>query len=346
MNRQSGLVQNVMSRTRPTSTMLILAAALHMYAVWRDVSSRMTVADLLVAVPVIVVTGWMSQQRRIRQPLRWTSMSGVLLTMDVVCTLSGIVSSNTWMITCGLCFLLLAVLHASADHRSLRSLSILLLPVVPAISLSGMVDDWLKHNVSHVARTLISRVCHALRLPHYRDGDFFCLGDLRFSLLDMSDGLGSPIAWLALAFLVICVRRVSFIPASLFTLASMSVWGMLTLARGILGVSLLGAYEVEPIGETQRMIMDVCLQLLGLAVWVSAGHTVFWLTHPIPVSQFAESRSEEFNLLTFFWNRVMGPAPGRGRRLTRGSAGLSIHQLPTVVFVLCTAIPNLCSKLF
>ncbi len=346
MNRQSGLVQNVISRTLPTSTMLIIVAAVHMYAVWRDVSSRMTAADLLVAVPVIVGTVWMFQQRRVRQPLRWTSLSAVLLTMDVVCTLSGVVSSNTWMITCGLCCLLLAVLQASADRCSLRSLSILLLPVVPAISLSGTVDDWLKHNMSHVARTLISRVSHALSLPHYRDGDFFCLGDRRFALLDMSDGLGSPIAWLALAFLVICFRRVSFVPASLFTLASMSVWGMLTLARGILGVSLLGSNEVEPIGETQRMIMDVCLQLVGLAVWVSAGHTVFWLTHPIPVSQFAESRSEEFNLLTFFWNRVMGPAPGRGRRLIRGSSGPSIRQLPSVVFVLCTGVPSLCWTLF
>lgn len=311
MNRQSGLDLNFTARTRLTSTMLIIAAAAHVYAVWRDVSSRMTVADLLVAVPVIVVTGWMFQQRRVRQPLRWTSLSGVLLTMDVVCTLSGIVSSNTWMITCGLCFLLLAVLQASADHRSLRSLSILLLPVVPAISLSGTFDDWLKHNMSHVARTLISRVCHALSLPHYRDGDFFCLGDRRFSLLDMSDGLGSAIAWLALAFLVICFRRLPFVPASLFTLASLSVWGLLMLTRGILGVSLL-TYPGSLSGrEIQQIVFDVLLQGAGMLLWVSAGHAVFCLTHPISISPFAESRSDEFNLLTFFWNRLMGHAPER-----------------------------------
>lgn len=305
-----------MSGQLPTTAVLIVALLAHSVAVTRDLSSRMTLADLLIVAPVAVACCWGFNQRRTRQGnygrvFDWTAFSGVLVALDLLLTFGGILSKQYWLVTSGLCCLGLAIFHASRDRHRHRRLTQLWLPLIPALSLSGTVDVSIRQGALRWLQPLTSRVAHALSLPHYRDQREFCLGELRFSLADLSDGLGSPIAWIALALLVIGLRRMALIPASLFLLASLSVWGLLMLARGILGVSLLTHPGSLADRDIQQMVFDVLLQGAGMLLWVSAGHAVFWLTHPIPVSQFAESRSDEFNLLTFFWNRMVGYAPER-----------------------------------
>ena len=316
MPRSSDIHRKIASRPLPMAAVLIVALLAHSVAVMRDLRSRMTLADLLIVVPVAVACCWGFNQRRARQGnygcvFDWTTFSGVLVALDLLLTFCGILSKQYWLVTSGLCCLGLAIFHASRDRYRHRRLTLLWLPLIPALSLSGTVDGTIRQGVLRWLQPLTSRVAHALSLPHYRDQGEFCLGDLRFSLADLSDGLGSPTAWIALTLLVIGLRRMALVPASLFLLASLSVWGLLMLTRGILGVSLLTYPGSLSDRDLQQLVFDVLLQGAGMLLWVSAGHAVFCLTHPISISPFAESRSDEFNLLTFFWNRLMGHAPER-----------------------------------
>ena len=273
---------------------------------------------MLIAVLFAGVTVWLFLRRRAPERLPWNKLSWTLLIADAVCTISGIVSGHWWLVTCGLGLLLLAVLGTFPDRHRGRSLVYLALPVFLVESLSGSVDEWINGSAARVSLPVVSRVGHFLGMPHYRENGELCLGDLRFPVKKFFDGPGAPAVWVALALVAISFRRMPAGPAGLFVFASLSVCGLLTLFRGLVGISLLPQELLAADWDVQRHVMDGLLLVLALGLLVSADQAIQWFTRPVPISSFAASRSAEFNPLAFLWNRVVGHAPERAAVVSSG----------------------------
>lgn len=305
---------------------LIAAALAHVPGVVWDVRSRMSVPDVLIAVLFSGVTLWLFLRRRAPKRLPWNKLSCTLLITDAACMVIGIASGYWWLVTCGLGLLLLAALMTCLDRNRGHSLAYLALPVVIVASLSGAVDEWINGRVDRVALPVVSRVGHFLGMPHYRENGELCLGDLRFPMKELFDGPGAPAVWVALALVAVSFRRVSVVPAGLAVLASLSVCGLLTLFRGLVGISLLPQDLSAADWDVQRHVMDGLLLVLALGLWVSADQAIHWFTRPVPISSFAASRSAEFNPLAFLWNRVVGHAPERAAVVSSGRS--SQHSQP------------------
>jgi hypothetical protein len=281
----------------------------------------MSVPDMVIAVLFAGVTLWLFLRRRAPEHLPWSKLCWTLLIADAVCMVIGIVSGYWWLVTCGLGLLLLAVLTTCLDRNRGRSLAYLAVPVVIVASLSGAVDEWVNTRATRVSLPVVSRVGHFLGMPHYRENGELCLGDLRFPVKELFDGPGAPAVWVALALVAISFRRMSVVPAGLAVLASLSVCGLLTLFRGLVGISLLPQDLLAADWDVQRLVMDGLLLALSLGLWVSADQAIQWFTRPVPISRLAVSRSAEFNPLAFLWNRVVGHAPERAAVVSSGRSG-------------------------
>ena len=138
---------------------------------------------------------------------------------------------------------------------------------------------------------------------------------------ELFDGPGAPAVWVALALVAVSFRRMSVVPAGLAVLASLSVCGLLTLFRGLVGISLLPQDLSAADWDVQRHVMAGLLLVLAFGLWVSADQAIHWFTRPVPISSFAASRSAEFNPLAFLWNRVVGHAPERAAVVSSGRSG-------------------------
>lgn len=278
----------------------------------------MSVPDMLIAVLFAGVTLWLFLRRRAPERLQWSRFSITLLVIDAACTIVGMITGAWWLVTCGLVLLAFATLMASRDRCKSRSLASLVLPLALVAGLSGPVDQWFTGKTTGVSVSVIRRVCHFLGMPHYRENGQLCLGDLRLTVSEFFDGPGAPAAWLSVALVAVCIRRSSVVPAALLLLASLSVFGLLTLSRGIVGVSLLQQQVSLSDWDVQRRVMDGILLFLAIGLWISADQAIHWFTSPVPISSFAASRSAEFNPLAFLWNRVVGHTPERAAGQSSG----------------------------